>query len=299
MYEIFIGLTQLLAPFIPFITEEMYQNLRIEKSPESVHLCDYLVQDQTMMYDDLEKGMQKLRELVEAGRALRSKIGIKVRYPLKQATIVCSKKNEQLIKDILDLLKEELNVKDISFSRDSQPFMRKTLKPNHSRLGPKYKEKAKTIVATLETYDPETLFETLNKENRITLEINKETITLTLDDFEISEQENENIARADVEEMMLFLDKTLTKELEAEGFAREIVRRIQSMRKELDLEVEEQIITELAITDKKKPALEQWKEYIVQETRSKTVTFVADPSGTLVKQWTIDALDATIGIRTA
>jgi len=128
MYDICLGLTKLTAPFIPFITEDMYQNLKTDDMPESVHLCDYVKPDDKKIDKNLEQGMGEIRALVEVGRALRSKIGIKVRYPLNSATLVCDKKTEDSIKNLLDLLNEEINVKKISFERDTSNFMIKSVK---------------------------------------------------------------------------------------------------------------------------------------------------------------------------
>jgi len=296
MYEIFLGLSKLLAPFMPFITEEIYQNLRTENMPESVHLCDYLTSDEKSIDDELEQGMQQIRELVEVGRALRSKIGIKVRYPLKVATIVCSEKIQNSIKDLLDLLREELNVKTILFAQDAGQFMTKAVKPNHSHLGPKYKGKTKDIVNAIESSDTHELYEKLMKDNKVTVTLDEEIIKLTIEDFEVVESEKEHIAKADTQDMTLFLDTTLTPELEAEGFAREIIRRIQSMRKELNLDVEDRIATKIKVCSEKKAALRKWEGYIKEETRSKTVSFVEKPAGLLVKKWKIDELEAEIGI---
>jgi len=296
MYDVFLGLSKVLAPFVPFITEEIYLNLRTDDMPESVHLCDYLQPDNKQVDKYLEEGMDRIRSLVEVGRALRSKIGIKVRYPLSSATIVCDKNVEESIKKLLDLLNEEINVKKISFSRDTNQFMTKTVKPNHSKLGPKLKDKAKLVLAKLESLDKHNVYEELMKHKKIDIELDTETITLSNEDFEIIEEEKDQFARAEAEDMILFLDTTLTSELEAEGFAREIVRRIQSMRKELDLDVEDKISTEIAINKQRAKALEQWQDYIKGETRSKTITFVDKPSGKLVKKWKIGELEAEIGI---
>ncbi|MCK4829869.1 class I tRNA ligase family protein, partial [bacterium] len=296
MYDVFLGLSKVLAPFVPFITEEIYLNLRTDDMPESVHLCDYRQPDNKQVDKYLEEGMDRIRSLVEVGRALRSKIGIKVRYPLSSATIVCDKDVEESIKKLLDLLNEEINVKEISFSRDTNQFMTKTVKPNHSKLGPKFKDKAKLVLAKLESLDKHKVYEELMKHKKIDIELDTETITLSNGDFEIIEEEKDQFARAEAEDMILFLDTTLTSELEAEGFAREIVRRIQSMRKELDLDVEDKISTEIAINKQRAKALEQWQDYIKGETRSKKITFVDKPSGKLIKKWKIDELDAEIGI---
>ena len=296
MYEIFFGLSKLLAPFIPFITEEMYQNLKTTNDCQSVHLCDYVHSEDTLINEQLEEGMKKIRELVEVGRALRSKIGIKVRYPLQDASIVCTKQIENEIKDLLDLLNEEINVKTISFRRDTTEFMIKKVKPNHSKLGPKYKAKAKNIAQTIESMDSHELFETLQQKNTVKITVDSEEIILGMDDFVLVESEKDHIAKADASEMTLFLNTTLTAELKAEGFAREIIRRIQSMRKELNLEVEDRIQTEITVDDEQKKSLEKWNKHIQEETRSKTVTFVQKPSGMLVKKWTIDELAIEIGI---
>lgn len=297
MYDLFVSLSKLLAPFTPFIIEEMYQNLRTESMPESVHLCDYVVSDRRAIHEELEQGMEEIRMLVEAGRALRSKIGIKGRQPLPFASLVCSRKQEQETKPLLDLLKEELNVKAISYARNTSDFMTKTVKPNYSHLGPKYKEKAKTIAQKLGTMDKHTLYAQLAKKKEIILSVGTEQVRLTKEDFSVVEQEKEHIAKATVGDIILFLDTTVTPELEVEGLARELIRRIQSMRKEMNLHVEDRIVTEIALEETKKTVLHDWAEHIKEETRSSTVSFVATPKGTLVRTWTIDDLAVDIGIR--
>jgi len=296
IYEIFLELSKLLAPFIPFITEEIFLNLRTNDMPESIHLCDYSEFNKEHVNDELEEGMDRIRELVEIGRALRSKIGIKVRYPLKSATLVCDKKTENLIKNLLDLLNEEINVKNISFEKDTSKFMIKTLKPNQSSIGKRLKEKAKIVFNKIETMDKDKLYEDIMKNNKIELKIDSEKITLTKEDFEIIEKEKEHIARADVEGIILLLDTTQTPDLESEGFAREIVRRIQSMRKELDLDVEDKIITEIKVDAQKKDFLLKWEDYIKGETRSNKISFKDKPIGTLIKKWDIDEIQVEIGI---
>jgi isoleucyl-tRNA synthetase len=296
MYDICLGLSKLLAPFIPFITEDIYQNLRTDDMPESVHLCNYTKADDKKINKNLEDGMEKIRALVESGRALRSKIGIKVRYPLSRAVIVCDKKIETSIKDLLDLLNEEINVKEIMFERNISKFITKSIKPNYSNLGKRLKEKSKSVVIEIEKMDLKKLYDDLIKNKKITLNIENEKINLTKDDFQIIETEKENFARTETEDSILFIDTTLTPELKTEGLAREIVRRIQSMRKELDLDVEDRISTEINVSVDIKSSLKDWNDYIKTETRSKDISFTDEPSGKLVKKWKIDELDAEIGI---
>jgi isoleucyl-tRNA synthetase len=296
MYDVFVGLCRLLAPFIPFITEEMYQNLRTEGMPESVHLCDYITSDPGAVRVELEHGMEQIRALVEGGRALRSKTGLKGRQPLLMASLVCSKEVEQETKPLLDLLKEELNVKQVSYARDAGKFMTRAVKPNYSRIGPRYKEKAKLISQQLASLDTHMLYEQLLKKKEVEIAVGSEKIRLTSDDFEVVEQVTDHVAKAVVGDVSLFLDTTVTPELEAEGLARELIRRIQSMRKDLGLEVEDRISTELHLDKTKQDAMRPWVAHIKGETRSKTVSFVEAPKGQLVRTWTIDDLTVDIGI---
>ncbi|RLF42439.1 MAG: isoleucine--tRNA ligase [Thermoplasmata archaeon] len=297
MYEVFLGLTKTIAPFTPFIAEEIYQNLKTDEIPESVHLCDYITPDEKLIDDELEKGMERIRDLVEVGRALRAKIGIKVRYPLREATLVCTKEVENSIKDLLDLLIEEINVKNIRFDRNKDKFVIKQVKPKYSILGPKLKDKMKQVSKILEEMDKTSLYNKLMKEKEISIEINGETINLAIDDFDIVEQEKENIAITETKDVILLLDTMLTPELEAEGFAREVIRRIQSMRKELNLNVDDKIKVEVEIADdRREDMIKQWKDYIAEETRAEKFNIVSTPKGSLVKKWDIDDVIVSVGI---
>jgi isoleucyl-tRNA synthetase len=296
MYDVFLGLTQLLAPFIPFITEEIYANLKTDEMPESVHLCDYPCAEENLVDPRLEEGMEYIRTLVESGRALRAKIGIRVRYPLKEATLVCDVAREKLIKDILPLLQEELNVKTIHFSRNASAFMVKFVKPDHAKLGPRLKQQAKQVVAIVESMDRHALYKTLQDKKEITLDVQGTPLTLSKDDFIVVEQVKPHLAQAETEDFTLFINTELTPELEAEGLARELVRRIQSMRKDLDLAIEDKITAEINLDKEKQTLLSSWHSYIKNETRSQELRIVAHPNGDQVKTWTIDDLNVKIGI---
>jgi isoleucyl-tRNA synthetase len=296
MYEIFMSLSKIIAPFTPFITEEIYQNIKTKKMPESIHLCDFVKHDKKLINTDLEEGMQKIRCLVEVGRALRSKVGIKIRYPLRYAAIVCDKKVQDQIKDLLDLLNEEINVKKISFEKNTSKFMVKTYKPNFSKLGPKYKQKVRDIIKKIESLNKKELFEKLNKKEKIEIKINSERIIITIDDFEELEVEKEHIAQTQTDDAIIIFDTTLSPDLKAEGLAREIVRRIQSMRKELDLDVEDRIVTQIKLDTDSIDFLKDWFDYIKGETRSNSLSFVYKPLGKLIKKWDVDELLIEIGI---
>ncbi|RLF25475.1 MAG: isoleucine--tRNA ligase, partial [Thermoplasmata archaeon] len=235
MYEVFLNLSKLVAPFIPFLSENIYLSIKDNGMPESVHLCDYPEVTKELVDENLEEAMKTVREVVELGRTLRSQVGIKIRYPLSRAVVVCSKKVEDSVKPLVDLVKEEINVKEVIFSRDKKPF----------------------------------------------------------------QQQIDNKEMVDVEskEGFLLLDVVQTPELIAEGVSREIVRRIQSMRKGLDLAIEDRISTKIMVDNAElRETLEDWKNYIAEETRSKEIEFTAKPEGNLVKSWKLNDTEVTIGI---
>jgi len=296
MYEVFVALAKLIAPFTPFIADEIYLNLRTPSMPESVHLCEYPISNPKNRDTNLEEGMRKIRDLVEVGRALRSKIGIKVRYPLASATLVCTKKTEKELTGLIDLLQEEINVKTVTFDRNTDKFMITTVKPNYKVLGPQFKQDAQQIINYFETQDMQQIYKRLQKDQQIQIPLNESLITLQKDAFIEEKQEKEHVALTRVDDIVLLLDTELTPELEAEGFAREIVRRIQSMRKELNLDVEAHIHTTIQLPKDKETLLKSWVKYIKEETRSDTYKIQDKPTGALVKEWTIDDVSIIIGI---
>lgn len=296
IYEIFLGLSQLLAPFTPFITEEIYLNLRTKNMPESVHLCDYPKKNESYVNDELEQGMKQIRGLVEVGRALRSKIGINVRYPLPEAMLVCDEHVEHQISDLLDLLVEEVNVKKISFERKTDKYINRKVKPNYAVLGPRLKQKMGLFNKIISEKDPIKLYQTLQDQGSISIDVDGETIACSKEDFLVEEEEKEHIARTQAGEAILLLDTELSAELEAEGFARELVRRIQSMRKELNLDVEQLIQTQITVPTDQKQSLSDWIEYIATETRSKPLELSDDAKGDHVKEWEINETKVFIGI---
>ena len=295
MYDIFLGLSKLLAPFIPFSAEAIYQHLRTPSMPESVHLCDY-PKKVPEKNQQLEEGMQIIQDLVEAGRGIRAKAGINVRYPLKHAWIIHQKQEKDKITPLLDLMKEELNVHTISFAPDTKEFIDTIIKPNYAILGPKFKQQAQQIGNLLEQQDQTRLHQQLQKEKKILLKHKKDTITLTEDDIQYEEAVKPHLAKTEVGSMTLVLDTSMTPEQQAEGLARELIRRIQSMRKELDLNLEAHITTSLSLDRIQQKQIEKWVTYIKEETRSDEIKFHDNPEGSLVKTWSIDTVSVTISI---
>ena len=225
LYEAIVSVCKLLAPFLPFVSEHIYQNLvrgaiviDSEDRLESVHLCDYPSPDESVIELELEESMELISKLVEAGRRMRSDAGIKIRQPLKEVLVICSKEKRERAESLAEILKEELNVREVRF--DDLP-------------------------------------------------VGREDVEVTLADLVADEGARSNYKRAmvDVNDgTCLFLDCCPDKNLIEEGLVREIVRRIQEMRKELDLEYTEKIELVYACDEEVKEAIENFSDYICTET---------------------------------
>ena len=278
LYEVIINLAKILAPFTPFIAEKIYLDMN---GKESVHLCDFPAFNEKLIDKDLERKMDIVRKIAEEARALRAKKGIKLRYPLKEAIIVAN----ESVEEFADLLKEEINVKKIVFADDISHYMEKIVKPNYATIGKKYREKAKEVAMAIEN----AMLEELEK-GMVTVDGCK----IEKEDYIIELKEKEGYVVGKENEIVIALNIMQTPELLAEGFAREIIRRIQEMRKELDLEMEERIIVEMNIDREK---LGNWEEYVKNETRSKDIKYKATPEGDFVKEWKIEGEKILIGIK--
>lgn len=291
MYDVFLTISKLTAPFIPFMSETIYQSL-CPDGAESVHLCDYPKADESLIDEELEKAMDVVRELTEAGRALRAKENIKLRHPLNRAIIIGEREK---IRAFLNILREEINVKEIEFADNLDGFMMQRIKPNHSKIGPKFKGKARLIVDALNSLPTDEIIKQLEQKGIVYLKI-PETVALEREDLIIETKEKPNFKIEKVGAYTLILDTKITPELRAEGFARELIRRIQEMRKEMDLNIEEFIGTTVSTDDEIIELLEPHKEFISTETRSKSLEFSADVKGEHVKDWDVDGVKIRIGI---
>ncbi|HEC87725.1 MAG TPA: isoleucine--tRNA ligase, partial [Thermoplasmata archaeon] len=279
LYEILITLSKIMAPFVPFISEKIYLEM---KKGESIHLCSYPESNKKMINNSLEGKMDTVRKIVEEARALRAKNGIKLRYPLKEIIIVS--KGE--IEELAELIKEEINVKNIIFNADDSIFMEKVVKPNYPKLGPKYKDKAKEVAEIIEKAD-------IDKLDGMKIVLDGIEHVIEKEEFLIEKRAKEGYAIGKIDGVLIALNTKQTPELLAEGFAREIIRRIQEMRKELNLEMEEKISIEIDIERRR---IEGWEDYVKNETRSEKIEY-KNPECEYVKEWNIDGEKIRIGIK--
>lgn len=261
-YEVLVGLSKLIAPITPFISEELYRNLTNE---ESVHLTDYPQVDKTLINEKIEEKMDLVRSLISIGRYVREETKIKVRQPLSKAYL--DGKNEKLIKDLVPLIEEELNIKEITFVNDLNEYMNLSVKPNFKTVGKVFGPLIKEFQAKLENLSSLDINKLQNNQS-IIMNINNEDKEITSDMVEIRISSKEGLNVGMENNNFIILDTTLTKELLLEGIAREMVSKVQQLRKNKDYNVADRITLYYDGDDEVKETVNIFKEYIMNETLS-------------------------------
>jgi isoleucyl-tRNA synthetase len=268
------------APFIPFVTETIYQNLRTEDMPESVHLCDYPQADNSRRDETLEKQMENTMTAARLGRFLRSQSNLKTRQPLAKAVIVAADPETRiLLKETADIIGEELNVKEIVFSADENELVTYSAKANFKTLGPKLGKMMKEAANAIQSFSSVEVAAILaGTERQITLS-DGNSVAIATSDLDLRREEKPGLTVANEGALTVALDTTLTRSLEEEGFAREFVSRIQNLRKESGLKVSDRIEIAYQVPEEWKSALTNFRDYIASETLAEKVE-AADLSGT-------------------
>ena len=258
-YEVLVGLCKICAPIIPFTTEEIYTKLTNE---ESVHLADYPAYDESLINEKVEEKMDLVRDLISLGRNVREEVKIKVRQPINE--VILDGKNEQIIGDLVDLIKEELNVKNVIFESDLGKYMNYSVKPNFKVAGPIFGASMKSFTETLTKLNTNEI-ETLNKGNSIKLIVdNKEyVINHELVDIRISSKEGFNVAEEN--NNFIILDTELTDELIKEGIVRELISKVQNLRKEKNFEIMDRINLYISCDEYILSIVDEYKDMIKKE----------------------------------
>lgn len=270
-YEILLGLSKLIAPFVPFTAEELYRNLTDE---ESVHLDYYPEVNEDLIDLELEDQMDLVRDLVGLGRASRESAKIKVRQPINEVLI--DGKYEEKVKDLIPLIQEELNVKNVVFDNDLTQFMNFSLKPNFKVAGPVLGPKVNLFAKGLNGLNPHETVEKLDGGETLTIDLDGEEIEFTKDYVMITISSKEGFDVVMENNLFVILDTTLTPDLIREGYAREFISKVQQMRKTNDYEVLDNINIYYNGSDEIKEALDEYDEFIKSETLAKTIELVED-----------------------
>lgn len=269
-YEVLKGVVQLAAPFAPFLTDEIYGNL----TGESVHLSFYPTADENLIDSNVEERMDLVRSIVALGRGIREKERIKVRQPL--AEILIDGKYEALIGDMVDLIKEELNVKNVLFEKKMDTYINYSLKPNFKVAGPVLGAKIKAFGGVLANADAAELVGKLEAQESLEMEISGEVFAVTKDFVDVKITAKDGFIAAMENNLFAILETTVTEELMYEGLARELISKVQQLRKQNDFEMMDHIKICYNGDDEVAKAVELHVDYIRKETLSEHVDLVSD-----------------------
>jgi isoleucyl-tRNA synthetase len=294
LWEVLLATAKLIAPFAPFMAEEIYQNLMSgEKKLLTVHLEMYPEVDAALINPDLEEHMGLVIDLVSLGRAARNKVQIKVRQPLP--LLLADAKKQKILAPMEGLVKEELNVKAIQYVENPDPYVSYTIKPNFPVLGPKYGKFLKGIEAELAKSDAGQLVKNLRGSGELSFTISGATVTLKEEDVEIRTSEEQGYVVEMSKDNYVILNTTLTTELVQEGLAREIVSKVQNMRKSAGFELTDRIELKFISDDEVAAAVEAFGKYVADETLAVSVQR-EQSAGTGFEKWDINGHEAQIKV---
>jgi isoleucyl-tRNA synthetase len=271
LYECLLVTARLIAPFTPFLAELLWQTLAGvfgERAQRSVHLCDYPAKDDSLVDSELSDQMALLREIASLGRSARMDAQLKVRQPLSAMEVVLADgTHKQWLQDHDDLLKQEVNVKQISYVQQADEYIEYQVQPNFPRLGPRLGKLLPGLKKLLSETDGSELLSQLTSQGKVELEVDGETVQLDQEDIQVRLQAKEGWAAAQGDNSVVVLATELTGELVREGLARDLVRLIQDRRKELDCDFTDRIQVAVETEDEElRQAMEQFGDMIQAET---------------------------------
>ena len=301
LYECLVTLSKLLAPFQPFTAEEMYQNLVRSwdtQAPQSVHLCDYPQADPALIDEQLMTETRLVMRVVALGRAARNQAGIKVRQPLAEALIKLRSADEaEGLQHLLDQVRDELNVKAVRLVSDESELVNYTVSAVPSTVGKKYKALFPAIKEKLAQMDAAAIAAQVRAGEALQLTVQDQTVTLEPEDVQVHTEARPGYALAEEGGYIVAVNTEISEELRLEGLAREIVRRIQTMRKNACFRIEDTITTYYQASEGLLPVFSTWGKYIRQETLSTRLLDKAPPEDAYVEEHKLDGEPLTLGVR--
>ena len=294
LYTALVEICKTAAPMIPFITEDIYQNLvrSIDaNAPESIHLCDFPKVNEAHIDKELEENMDRVLKLVVMGRACRNTANIKNRQPIGQMYV---KADFELSEFFDAIVADELYVKNVTFTQEVRDFTSYSFKPQLKTVGPKYGKLLGGIKNVLSGLDGNAAMDELNANGCLRFEVNGEEVVLNREDLLIDTAQMEGYVSEDDNGITVVLDTNLSEELLEEGFVREIISKVQTMRKEADFEVMDKIVITYEGSEKAETVFAKNADEIGAETLALEVK-KATPAG-YVKEWKINGEAVTLGV---
>jgi isoleucyl-tRNA synthetase len=285
LYSVLMKLVHIVAPFMPFIAEEIYLNLKGLENPESVHLCDYPEADESARDYELEMKMKVTRQAVSMGRALRAMHSLKTRQPLKAIHLVTREEAERrVLIEMEDIIREELNVKDVIFRDNEEELVEYSAKANFKVLGGtlgKMMKPAAERIASLSMREVQSLLEGAT----LSIEVDGVPVEITEESILVQRTEKSGLKVLNEGSLTVALDPEMTEELEREGLVRDIVRGVQNLRKETGLDVTDRIRLSVYGDDKVQSSVEDFIDYLSEETLAEELNWkeLSAGSGTTIE----------------
>jgi isoleucyl-tRNA synthetase len=294
LYTALVTISKAAAPMIPFMTEDIYRNLvcSIDKNaPESVHLCDFPKVNQEMVNKELEAAMEEILDIVVMGRAARNTANIKNRQPIGTMYVRAEKELDEVYKNIIA---DELNVKQVVFKDDLGDFTNYTFKPQLKTVGPKYGKLLNGIRAHLSEINGREAMKELESTGSLSFDIDGQSVVLSKEDLLIDTAQMEGYVTEADNQVTVVLDTNLSDELIEEGFVREIISKVQTMRKEAGFEVMDKIVVSISGNDRVAGLMKKYQDEIQGDVMASGVLF-GEVKG-YTKEWNINGETVTLGV---
>ena len=296
LYEVLVTLAKLCAPFIPFLSEEIYQNLVVNNVPgaaESVHLCDFPVCDESRIDRAMEEQMDALREVVTLGLSCRNAANMKVRQPSAHLYV----KGARFTAEYQALCEDELNVKEVVFTDDARAFTTYLLKPQMRTVGPRYGRLLGKIRQALTEMDGNAVVDAFQRGETVSFDVEGEMVTLAETDVLTEPIQKPGFVAQEDGGVTVVLDTNLTDALIAEGYAREVVSKLQKMRKDAGFEVTDRVDVRYECGDKLAEAIEAGREMISRGTLAVTLARGGADDSFVSAEWNINGEKAVLAVR--
>jgi len=292
---VLLQLSKIAAPFVPFISESIYRNLRTPEMAESVHLCDFPRADGSNRDQDLESEMETVMTIVRLGRLLRTEHSLKVRQPLSVLHVVTRNSEAvEKLKRFSDIVLDELNVKELAFGDHETELAKLKTKADFRRLGPRFGSRMKQVAKAIADMDDD-LMVRLSCGKSVEISLDGESISLDPEDVVIERIPKEGLVVASECELLVALETALTPNLILEGLAREFVSKIQNMRKTAGLDVTQRIRITFSGDDSLREAVEKLSDYVSTETLCVGAAYV-DSEPAAATEWDLNGHQAFIRI---
>ena len=294
LYTALVTIAKAAAPMVPFMTEDIYQNLvkSIDASaPESIHLCDFPEVKEEWIDKELEENMEELLDIVVLGRACRNTANIKNRQPIGTMFVKAEKAMDSFYTDIIA---DELNVKEVKFAKDVESFISYSFKPQLRTVGPKYGKLLGGIRTALTELNGTEAMKELKETGLLTLDVNGNKVELAEEDLLIETAQTEGYVTETDGDTSVVLDTNLTPELIGEGFVREIISKIQTMRKEAGFEVMDKIHVYAKDNQRIMDIMENHRDEIMSEVLAEEITL--NETDGYVKEWSINKENVVLGV---